>query len=36
VALFENRYRLARLEADEPDLRLEPLAALVDDALPAA
>jgi peptide chain release factor 3 len=27
VALFENRYRLARLEADEPDLLLEPLVA---------
>jgi len=27
VALFENRYRLARLEADEPELRLEPLVA---------
>ncbi|MBA3604827.1 MAG: peptide chain release factor 3 [Acidimicrobiia bacterium] len=27
VALFENRYRLARLEADEPDLTLEPLVA---------
>jgi peptide chain release factor 3 len=27
VALFENRYRLARLEADEPELVLEPLVA---------
>ena len=27
VALFENRYRLARLESDEPDLTLEPLVA---------
>lgn len=27
VALFENRYRLARLEADEPELMLEPLVA---------
>ena len=27
VALFENRYRLARLEADEPELTLEPLVA---------
>ncbi len=27
VALFENRYRLARLEQDEPELTLEPLAA---------
>jgi len=27
VALFENRYRLARLEADEPGLTLEPLVA---------
>jgi peptide chain release factor 3 len=27
VALFENRYRLARLEADEPELLLEPLVA---------
>ncbi|MFV0308580.1 MAG: peptide chain release factor 3 [Desertimonas sp.] len=27
VALFENRYRLQRLEADEPDLTLEPLVA---------
>ena len=33
VALFENRYRLARLEQDEPDLTLEPLAA---GAIPAA
>ena len=32
VALFENRYRLARLEADEPELVLEPLAA---GAIPA-
>ncbi len=32
VALFENRYRLARLEADEPDLLLEPLVA---GAIPA-
>ena len=36
VALFENRYRLARLEADEPELHLEPLAALIDGAMPAA
>ncbi len=27
VALFENRYRLARLETDEPELTLEPLVA---------
>ena len=27
VALFENRYRLARLEQDEPELVLEPLIA---------
>ena len=27
VALFENRYRLARLENDEPELTLEPLVA---------
>ena len=27
VALFENRYRLARLESDEPELTLEPLVA---------
>ena len=27
VALFENRYRLARLEQDEPELTLEPLVA---------
>jgi peptide chain release factor 3 len=27
VALFENRYRLARLEQDEPELVLEPLVA---------
>jgi peptide chain release factor 3 len=27
VALFENRYRLARLEADEPELTLESLVA---------
>ncbi len=27
VALFENRYRLARLEVDEPELTLEPLVA---------
>jgi peptide chain release factor 3 len=27
VALFENRYRLQRLEHDEPDLTLEPLVA---------
>ena len=27
VALFENRYRLARLQADEPELTLEPLVA---------
>ena len=27
VALFENRYRLQRLESDEPELTLEPLAA---------
>jgi peptide chain release factor 3 len=27
VALFENKYRLARLEADEPELLLEPLVA---------
>jgi peptide chain release factor 3 len=27
VALFENRYRLARLEQDEPELILEPLVA---------
>ena len=27
VALFENRYRLARLEVDEPELVLEPLVA---------
>ena len=33
VALFENRYRLARLEADEPELTLEPLVA---GAIPAA
>ena len=32
VALFENRYRLARLEADEPELMLEPLVA---GAIPA-
>ena len=32
VALFENRYRLARLEADEPELTLEPLVA---GAIPA-
>ena len=32
VALFENRYRLARLEADEPELQLEPLVA---GAIPA-
>ena len=30
--LFENRYRLARLEADEPELTLEPLVA---GAIPA-
>jgi len=33
VALFENRYRLARLEADEPELLLEPLVA---GAIPVA
>ena len=33
VALFENRYRLARLEADEPELTLEPLVA---GAIPVA
>ena len=33
VALFENRYRLARLEADEPELTLEPLVA---GAIPAS
>ena len=33
VALFENRYRLARLEQDEPELTLEPLVA---GATPAA
>ena len=27
VALFENKYRLARLEVDEPELTLEPLVA---------
>jgi peptide chain release factor 3 len=27
VALFENRYRLQRLEADEPELTLEPIIA---------
>ena len=27
VALFENKYRLARLEQDEPELMLEPLVA---------
>ena len=27
VALFENRYRLQRLEADEPELTLEPILA---------
>jgi len=27
VALFENRYRLLRLESDEPELTLEPLVA---------
>jgi peptide chain release factor 3 len=33
VALFENRYRLARLEVDEPELTLEPLVA---GAIPVA
>ena len=27
VALFENRYRLQRLEADEPELTLQPIIA---------
>ena len=38
VALFENRYRLARLQADEPELTLEPLVAGALDAglMPAA
>ena len=38
VALFENRYRLARLEVDEPELLLEPLVAGALDAglMPAA
>ena len=27
VALFENRYRLQRLESDEPELTLEPILA---------
>jgi peptide chain release factor 3 len=27
VALFENRYRLQRLEGDEPSLRLDPIIA---------
>ena len=30
VALFENRYRLQRLEADEPELTLEPIVAGAD------
>jgi peptide chain release factor 3 len=30
VALFESRYRLARLEADEPELVLEPIIADTD------
>jgi len=25
VALFESRYRLQRIESDEPDLMLEPI-----------
>ena len=32
VALFENRYRLQRLETDEPELTLEPIIA---GAIPA-
>jgi len=27
MALFENRYRLQRLESDEPELTLEPIVA---------
>jgi len=30
VALFENRYRLQRLEADEPELTLTPILADTD------
>jgi peptide chain release factor 3 len=30
VALFENKYRLQRLEADEPELTLTPILADTD------
>ena len=33
VALFENKYRLQRLEADEPELTLEPIIAEVTERL---